>query len=346
VTGGVASLCDHCGTQLAPGLLSCPGCRRLVHAAELKRLAAAAEAAEQAGDIATAAERWQDALVLLPADAKQHAVIANRVAELGERMTAQPGRPHEKKPAWVKGAGVFGAAALLLWKFNIVLVFLLTKAKLLLLGLTKLGTLGSMLISFGVYWQIWGWQFAAGLLLSIYIHEMGHVAAMSHYGIKASAPMFIPGVGAFVRGRAYPGAPGVDARIGLAGPLWGLGAALLAWGLFALTGAPVLLAVAKFGAFINLFNLLPVWHLDGGWAFNALPQRDRWLAAAAVFAVWFASSESFLVLIGLAAVWRAFTAAAAKRDVGVLWMYAGLIAALALLARLPVPVPAEGQLLR
>ena len=337
MTSGALRVCDQCGTQLAPGLLSCPGCRRLVHAADLKRLAAAAEAAEQAGDIRAAAARWQDVLVLLPADAKQHAVVAQRVAELGERMVAQPGRPHQKKPRWVTGAGVVGAAALLLWKFKIVLVFLLTKAKLLLLGLTKLSTLGSMLVSFGVYWQIWGWQFAAGLLLSIYIHEMGHVAAMAHYGIKASAPMFIPGIGAFVRGRAYPGAPGVDARIGLAGPLWGLGAALLAWGLFALTDAAVLMAVAKFGAFINLFNLLPIWHLDGGWAFNALTKRDRWLAAAAIGAVWFASAESLLVLIGLAAVWRAFTAAADKRDGGVLWMYAALVAALALLTRLPVP---------
>lgn len=343
MSGPVPFACPSCGTELGAGLLSCPSCRRLVHGATLKRLAGEAEAAEQAGDLATASARWQDALALLPRDAKQFEVVSARVAALGERMVKSPGvKQPAPRPAWTRAAGVGGVALLALWKFKFVLVFLLTKAKVLLLGLTKLSTLGSMLLAFSVYWQMWGWAFAAGLLLSIYIHEMGHVVWMRRYGIPASAPMFIPGIGAFVRGRQYPGTPAIDARIGLAGPLWGLGAALAAWGIFAATGAPIWAAIARVGAWVNLFNLLPVWHLDGGWAFNALPKKDRWIAAGIVGAAWFFTEEPLLVLLGLAAVFRAFSGAAPeKRDVPVLVWYGGLAVALALLSGMPVPEAAQ-----
>src|SRR5207302_3963478 len=96
-------------------------------------------------------------------------------------------------------------------------LFLLTKGKLLLLGLTKATTFFSMLLSLGVYWAAWGWKFALGLVLSIYIHEMGHVFALRRLGFKASAPMFIPGLGALIRLRQHPANPREDAEIGLAG---------------------------------------------------------------------------------------------------------------------------------
>ena len=121
-----------------------------------------------------------------------------------------------------------------------------------------------MLLSMGVYWTAWGWRFALGLVLSIYIHEMGHVAALQRYGIKATAPMFIPGFGAMVRLNQYPANPAEDARVGLAGPLWGLGAAVFAYAVFLATAIPFWAAIARTGALINLFNLLPIWQLDGG----------------------------------------------------------------------------------
>src|SRR5678816_1406719 len=45
----------------------------------------------------------------------------------------------------------------------------------------------SMLLAFGVYWTAWGMWFALGLVLSIYVHEMGHVVALRRYGIAATA---------------------------------------------------------------------------------------------------------------------------------------------------------------
>ena len=82
---------------------------------------------------------------------------------------------------------------------------------------------------FAVYWSLFGWKFALGFVLSIYIHEMGHVIALRKYGIAATSPMFIPFVGAIVRLRQYPANVAQDARVGLAGPIWGLGAAVVAW---------------------------------------------------------------------------------------------------------------------
>jgi Zn-dependent protease len=84
---------------------------------------------------------------------------------------------------------------LFIWKFKVVLSFILTKGKLLLLGLTKGPTFLSMLLSVGVYWTAWGWRFAVGVVESIYVHAMGHVAMLRRFGIPATAPMFIPGFG-------------------------------------------------------------------------------------------------------------------------------------------------------
>src|SRR3989454_1596365 len=146
-----------------------------------------------------------------------------------------------------------------------------------------------MLLSAGVYWAAWGWKFALGVVLSIYVHEMGHVQALQRYGIKATAPMFIPGVGAVVRLKQYPASPREDARVGLAGPLWGLGAAAAAYAAYIGTGGGIWAAIAHFGAWVNLFNLVPVWQLDGGRGFRALTRRQRGIAAAVIALMWLAT---------------------------------------------------------
>src|ERR1039457_2404151 len=168
-----------------------------------------------------------------------------------------------------KKLGFIGTIGALLLKFKTVGLVILTKGKLVLLGLTKLNTLLSMLVSIGFYWALYGWKFGLGFVLSIYVHEMGHVMALARYGIPASPPMFIPGFGAFVRLKAYPASAGEDARVGLAGPLWGLGAALACMGIGVITDSGLFTALAKVGAWINVFNRIPVWQLDGSRGFRA-----------------------------------------------------------------------------
>src|SRR5437870_12068434 len=279
--GRAPPVCAQCSDQAAPALPACPSCQRLVHSDALKRRAAGGERPAEAGDTGGALAAWRQALELLPPDSSQHTVVSARILDLSRALDSRPVAPKHGSP-WGRGAAGVGAVGALLVKFKFVLLFVLTKAKLLLLGLTKGGTFLSMLLSAGLYWTIWGWKFAFGLVLSIYIHEMGHVQALQRYGITATAPMFIPGFGAVIRLKQYPADAREDARVGLAGPLWGLGAALAAYAVYRATGVGVWGAIAHMGALVNLFNLVPVWQLDGARGIRAATRLHRWIAAAVI----------------------------------------------------------------
>jgi Zn-dependent protease len=336
--------CSQCGTEMSSTLLCCPGCGRLRHAEQLKALASEAEQAEQKQDFTGALAAWRRALELLPAGTRQHQLLAARVSELSRRgpgslspPNPSPGLPNGKARAG--GLAGAGALALLIWKFKFLAVFLLTKAKFLLLGLTKASTFLSMFLSLGVYWTAYGWKFALGLVASIYVHEMGHIAALRRFGFRATPPMFIPGLGAIIRLQQYPVDPVKNERIGLAGPLWGLGAALAALGVYVVSGWPSWLAIAHVGAWINLFNLIPIWQLDGGRGFSSLRRSQRWLAVAAIAAAWFFTGEGLLLLLLVAGCFQALhVALPPKPDRLGLIQYVVLVAALSALCILAVPV--------
>ena len=333
--------CAECGTELAPGFRACPNCGRLIHSETLKALAGQAAAAEQAGDLSAALAAWRDTLDLLPPESRQHAEILQRVQALSARV--EDGGAAPKGSGWKKGAAGLGGLALVLVKF-------LSKAKFLLMGLTKLPTLLSMLAWVGVYWSLWGWKFALGMGISIYIHEMGHVWMLRRYGIRATAPMFIPGFGALVRLQQHPATVIEDARIGLAGPMWGLGAAAASFGLYLSTGEPFWGALAQFGAMINLFNLIPIWQLDGGRGFRSLSRGQRWLAAIAVWGMFYFTSQTtghpdshqlnvFLLIIGICSTGRAVIGEAPKqRDDFGLFQFVFLIMLLGWLAAINLPL--------
>ena len=319
--------CSQCGTEFAQDALACPACGRLIHAHTLKDLAASAEASSQAGDLVLAREYWEKARDLLPANSRQHAIIGERIADLTRRMDGGPAEAPRGSlgtgSGWSRVAAGAGTA---------VLIFA-SKLKFLLLGLTKASTFVSMFAFFGVYWSVYGWPLALGLVVSIYIHEMGHVAMLRRLGIASSAPLFIPGVGALVMLKQHVADPVVDAKIGLAGPVWGLGAALTSLAVFAATGATIWLAIAELTAFINLFNLIPVWQLDGSRGFHALSRTERWVVVAVIGLALLLTEQRILFLVGGVAVWRAL-----QRDVGpghpqVLGTFVILVLALSLLAR-------------
>lgn len=269
--------CPRCQTELSPHALACPACRSLVHADTLKELATSADDAVREGDLAAARSHWVAAIELLPPTSRQHAAISDRIADLTRRLETGPAdgaasnAPGGRSRAWWRAGGGLVAIALLL----------ATKLKFLLLGLTKLSTLTSMFAFFGVYWSLYGWPLALGLVLSIYVHEMGHVAMLRRLGIDAGAPLFVPGVGAFVMLRRDVTDPESDAKIGLAGPVWGLGAALAALAMYGLTGADTWFAIAQLTALLNLFNLIPIWQLDGSRGVHVLSTVQRWVLVAA-----------------------------------------------------------------
>ncbi len=311
--------CPDCGSPLDESALSCPSCHCLTHAKELESLAAQAQQATARGDLAAAREFWQRSLLLLPPDSVQYRSIKAHL----ENLKNAPEDPQTKW--WKKGAAGIGPAILLA----------LTKGKFILLGLTKLSTLLSMLAFAGVYWALYGWKFAFGLVISIYIHEMGHVLTLREYGIPASAPMFIPGFGAFIRLKQLRITPIQDARVGLAGPIYGLGSAAFALAAGYVTGAKIWDAIAHFAAFMNLFNLIPVWQLDGGRGFASQTRQQRLIILVTAGVLWFVTKELMLGLIALGAGYRLFTKDAAQKPDNLgMAQFLGLLAALSAVAML------------
>lgn len=319
--------CPKCGIALAPSLLACPSCRALVHAEELKRLAARADERQRANDPSGALAAWRLALPLLPAGTRQQREVEARIVELGQAVDAPRDRDG-KAGRWLSGA-TLGAS----------LLALLGKGKLLLLGLTKLSTLASMLAFAAVFWQLWGLKLAVGVALAIYVHEMGHVFMMRRYGVEASAPMFIPGLGAYVRGKQPIADAYQDARVGLAGPRFGLGASLVAFAIGKLGGGNYWLALAQLSALINLFNLLPLGPFDGERAFRALDRRQQFSLALALGLGWYVSHQAIVGVVAIGAVVRSLTTSLTPRPRS--WLifveYAILAALLLYLAALPVP---------
>jgi Zn-dependent protease len=149
--------------------------------------------------------------------------------------------------------------------------FAAIKGALLLLPKIKLlTTSGTALVSVAAYSLFWGWPFAVGFVVLMFVHEMGHVIALRREGIKASAPMFIPFLGAAIFAKSLGDNALAEARVGLAGPILGtVGAGVVAL-LAVVTGSSFLLALAYVGFLLNLFNLLPVVPLDGGRAMAAM----------------------------------------------------------------------------
>jgi Zn-dependent protease len=197
------------------------------------------------------------------------------------------------KPPWRRAAGVAVAAGLLLLKFGAKLKFLL----LLLPKLKLFTTSASMLVSIGAYALIWGWQFGVGFVALLFVHEMGHVLQLRREGIKASAPMFIPFLGAIVAMKEMPKDAAAEARVGLAGPVLGSLGALVPLGLYALTGNELFQALAFVGFFLNLFNLLPVLPLDGGRAMAALSPTLWLVGFAMLIAVAFLYPNPIMLLV-------------------------------------------------
>jgi Zn-dependent protease len=314
VTAGGLSIsprvCLGCSAQVAEALLACPRCGQLVHAAELKQLASEAAGSETAGDTRGALEKWRRMLELLPVQSTQHARVLAKVQALSDAVAgAQPGGG--AKASGPDGAGRskkavgIGTVGVLLAKFKWVILALLGKGKLLLVGLAQAKTFLSMGIALAVYASFYGWKFGLGLIASIYVHEMGHVFWLRRYGIAATAPMFIPGFGAFVRLKQHPATVGEDARVGLAGPVWGAAAALAALALGAALDKPIFFTIARLGAWINIFNLIPIWQLDGGRGFAALSRGQRGLVAAVCWALALSGADGMMYLLAIAASFRA-----------------------------------------
>jgi Zn-dependent protease len=203
-----------------------------------------------------------------------------------------PVAPERRPPWWRRfGGGLLGGLVVIVAKLKAILL-LLPKIKV-------LTTSGSMLVSVAAYSLIWGWKFAVGFVVLLFVHEMGHVIALRREGVEASAPLFIPFLGALVWAKSLGGNALAEARVGLAGPILGsIGAAAclpIAW----LTGSDLWTALAFTGFLLNLFNLLPVTPLDGGRAMAALAPWMWFVGLGLVVALAFAFPNPIILLIAV-----------------------------------------------
>jgi len=219
-------------------------------------------------------------------DRERQAAVAEQA-----RASAAPGGSRARRGLV---AALVAVLLFVLLKGKVVLVLLLTKGKL-LLGALKLGplltTASTMGLSIWLYAGYFGWRLAAGVVVAILVHELGHGFAARRVGLRVGAPVFIPFFGAFIALKDQPRTTWVDAIVGFGGPAAGTaaGVVVLALGL-AMGGrtAGFLVVLAWLTLMLNLFNLIPVLHLDGDRISQPLRAR-HWLVGG-------------LAIVGLVAV--------------------------------------------
>jgi Zn-dependent protease len=152
----------------------------------------------------------------------------------------------------------------------VALGFLIVKFGGVLLKLKVVTTGASMLVSVAAYAWIWGLPFAIGFVVLIFVHELGHVLELRRQGVPASAPLFIPFLGAVIGMKELPDDAWKEARVALAGPILGSVGAAAFWVAGEAADSDLLMGLAFVGFFLNLFNLIPLVPLDGGRAAAAL----------------------------------------------------------------------------
>ena len=288
--------CQRCAHALAPDSLVCDQCHALVHAEKLDQLAAEAKALEAKGDLRQARDRWLSGLALLPTNSRQASWIQEHARALdaaADRL--QPAPPSENK--WAQKLGPVGPIAVLL-----------AKGKFVLTALFKLKFLLSFAAFIGLYWAAFGMKFGIGFAVLILLHEMGHFIDIKRRGLPAEMPVFLPGLGAYVRWQALGVSLETRAEVSLAGPLAGFFTALACAVLWWQTGNPLWAALARVGAALNLLNLIPVWVLDGGQAVLALSKTERIILLTASLALWLLLGENMFFLVALGAGYQVFFA--------------------------------------
>lgn len=250
-------------------------------------------------------------------------------------------RPIQPEPAWrmlVRRLWApIAAVAFALWKFKFVFAAVFK--------LKFFATAGSMLVSIGAYALIWGIPFALGFVLLLFVHELGHALEAKRQGLKVSAPVFIPFLGAAILLKEQPLDVWREFRVAAAGPILGSLGAVGVLGIYAATGRDFWLALAFIGFFLNLFNLAPVWQLDGGRMVSAI-HPGLWIPglAAMVVLLWFFPSPILIIVLLLGAFqafewWqrrnvehnRRYYEIPRRKRVAAAAVYLGLLATLAVL---------------
>lgn len=323
--------CARCARPLPPGTLDCPYCHTLVHSDRMEQLAAHARSLEAHGDLQAARERWLECLPLLPPNSKQAEWIRGHVRDLSAAPPASQTAaqaPHSK-PRWVRWLGPLAPVALFFAKFKGVF-----------LAIFKFKFLFSFAAFIGLYWASWGPKFGIGFAVLILIHEMGHFIDIKRRGLPAEMPVFLPGLGAYVRWKALGVSLETRAAVSLTGPLAGFLSAAICALLWRETGNALWAALARSGAWLNILNLMPIWILDGGSAAYALSKLQRGVVLIVSAALGYALGEGVFYLVAAGTAVRLFTKDAPEEPGNEIMAY--FLAVLTALAVILWLVPGHG----
>jgi Zn-dependent protease len=258
----------------------------------LERLSADARLHEERREYVEARSDWLKALELLPPESSQADWIRGNLKRL-EALAGPP--PANDRHAWARKFGPFAP-----------LIILLANGKF-LLALFKLKFLLSLGVFVAFYWALFGARFGIGFAFLILVHEMGHFIEIKRRGLPAEMPVFLPGLGAYVRWTALGVSTQTRAFVSLAGPMAGcLGSAVCAL-IWVKTGDSLWIGLASVSAMLNVLNLIPIWVLDGSQAIIALNKTERIVLSgtAVLLAAYF--SQPLLLLVAAGAAYRIFT---------------------------------------
>jgi Zn-dependent protease len=301
--------CASCSLWLPEGTLACPECNTVVYQQHLRRLGSLATQLETEQKLPEARAAFVAMLEWLPPGDSLASNITQHIAAIDARAAAA----EKRKADWTRRLGPLAPVLFFLAKIKTYL-FLILKFKFLL----------SFFAFFGLYWIAFGWRFALGFTFSIAIHEFGHYFAAKRRGLKVDLPVFLPGLGAYVRWYSMGVTPDALSAIALAGPAAGLLAAGVCAGIYLTQGgrpgpqevqgiSNLWGALAHAGAWVNLINLIPVFGLDGDQATRALDRTQRGLLLATTIVCYAILHEGVFLFIAAGMTWRLFSGDAPQK---------------------------------
>lgn len=160
----------------------------------------------------------------------------------------------------------------------------------------------SIILSIFTYAVFYGWHYAFGLILLIFLHEMGHYIAARQKNLQVGLPTFIPFLGAWIELKEQPMDAEVEAYVAYAGPFVGTIASFVAYFYGRHSGSNLALVLAQSGFLLNLFNLIPLSPLDGGRITAVISPHIWFFGVPILLALWLYKQSPMLILVAIFAV--------------------------------------------
>jgi Zn-dependent protease len=232
-------------------------------------------------------------LELLPDDSLQSEWIRKHEQQLN--LAQQSTKAADSKNPWISRLGPLA-----------VVLAALMKGKA-LFALFNLKFLISLAAFFAFYLKAYGVFFGLGFVTLIVVHEMGHYVHIRSRGLPADMPVFLPGLGAYVRWEALGVTKETRATVSLAGPLAGCLAVAACAALWKFSDNGLWAGLLRAGAMLNIVNLIPVWALDGSKAAEILDKSERWILLIACIILWLFLGQGVFFFVAAGFAYRLFT---------------------------------------